>query len=171
MRMKCFVLLIVPFIYIGCDKGIEPQPEKKGTGFGGKITFVGQWPDSVTRTHLVVFKDPLNSVGDFNIFNLRFVSDEIPFGVIEFNYSSLDPNVIPGEGEFQPGDYAYAAVAQQTTEDVSLNRADWFVVGVYYKNNDTSSPGILSIPADTFVENINIICDFNNPPPQPPGGN
>jgi hypothetical protein len=171
MKTKYFIFLMISLIYIECDKGIEPLPEKKGAGFGGKITFIGQWSDSVTRTHLVIFKDPLNSAADFNIFNLRFVSNEIPFGVEEFNYSSFNPNVIPGEGEFQPGDYAYVAVAQQTTEDVSLNRVDWFVAGVYYYNGDTTKPGTLIIPPETFIDNINITCDFNNPPPQPPGGN
>jgi hypothetical protein len=172
MRKKYLITLIIPVIFYACDKGIEPLPEEeRGTGFGGKISFIGQWPDSVTRTHLVVFKDPLNAVADFNIFNLRFVSNEIPFGTLEYNYSSLDSSVIPGEGEFQQGDYAYVAVAQQTTVDVSLNRNDWFVVGVFYKDGDTTQPGILTIPPDTFVDNINITCDFNNPPPQPPGGN
>jgi len=46
-----FSLLI--FFLPGCEGGIEPLTEE--TGFGGKIIFMGQWPDSVTRTHLVVF--------------------------------------------------------------------------------------------------------------------
>ncbi len=154
----------------GCDGGIEPQPETQ-TGFGGKITFIGQWPDSIIRTHLVIFKDPLNSAGDFSAFNLRFVSTEIPLSTTEYNFSSLDSSVVPGTGEFQPGEYAYVAVAQSSVPQVSLNRVDWFVVGLYYNNGDTTKPGILGIHEKTFVDNINIICDFNNPPPQPPGGN
>ena len=53
----------------------------------------------------------------------------------------------------------------------SLSRKDWFVTGVYYANEDTTIPGILTIPEDTFVDNINIYCDFDNHPPQPTGGN
>jgi len=170
--MLKLIINISFFILIlnGCDGGIEPQQETQ-TGFGGKITFIGQWPDSVTRTHIVIFKDPLNSAGDFSAFNLRFVSREIQFGSVEYNFSSLDSSIVPGTGEFQPGEYAYVAVAQSAQQDVSLNREDWFVVGLYYNTGDTSKPGILRIPEKTFVNNINIICDFSNPPPQPPGGN
>jgi len=168
-RIASFSFCIL-FLY-GCNKGIEPLPEDLQTGFGGKITFIGQWPDSVTRTHLVVFKDPLNSVGDFSPANLRFVSQEIPKGSIEYNYSSLDSSVIPGSGEFQPGNYSYVAVAQSAKQDVSLNREDWFVAGLYYNAGDTTKPGTLQISENTFVNNVNIVCDFNKPPPQPPGGN
>jgi hypothetical protein len=168
-ELSLFLLVV---LFYSCDNGIEPLPSNDlRTGFGGKITFIGQWPDSVTRTHLVVFKDPLISVSDFNVFNLRFVSQEIPVGSSEYIYSSLDSSVIPGTGEFQAGNYAYVAVAQSFTQDVSLERSNWFVVGLYLNEGDSVNPGTLSIPENTYVENINIICNFNNPPPQPPGGN
>ncbi len=60
------------------------------------------------------------------------------------------------------------AVAQSSKENVSLNRADWYVVGLYFNEGDSTRPGILTIPDNTFVKNMNIVCDFNNPPPQPP---
>jgi hypothetical protein len=60
---------------------------------------------------------------------------------------------------------------QQSTEVLSLARKDWFVSGVYYASGDTTTPGVMVIPDSTFVKNININVDFNNPPPQPPGGN
>jgi hypothetical protein len=168
-QIASFSFCIV-FLY-GCNKGIEPLPEDMQTGFGGKITFIGEWPDSVTRTHLVVFKDPLNSISDFSLQNIRFVSSEIPFGINEFFYSSKDSSVLPGTGLFQSEDYAYVAVAQSSKQDVSLNREDWFVVGLYYNIGDTTMPGALNVPENTFVSDVNIVCDFNNPPPQPPGGN
>ena len=155
-----------------CDHGIEPKPiVAEPPGFGGTITFSGEWPDSITRTHIVVFKDPLLSASDFNIFNLKFVSNEIPFGTRTYVYSSRDSSFVPGTGLFEPGTYAYVAVAQQFTENLSLLRRDWFVAGVYYANGDTTQPGTLVIPDSTFIQFINITCDFNNPPPQPPGGN
>ena len=70
---------------------------------------------------------------------------------------------------FQRDNYAYVAVVQQSTEELSLARKDWFVSGVYYANGDTTKPGTMVIPDSTFVRNININVDFNNPPPQPPG--
>ncbi|RPI66821.1 MAG: hypothetical protein EHM47_15980 [Ignavibacteriales bacterium] len=167
--MKLLVSLIILLIfYTGCDGGIEPQSGE--AGFSGKIIFTGEWPDTVTRTHLVIFKDPLLSAGDFSLQNLRFVSNEIPFGSAEYNLSSKDSSVLPGTGLFDAGEYAYVAVAQQSTQNVSLNRPDWFVVGLYYNTGDTTKPGRLIIPEKTFVQNININCDFNNPPLQPPGG-
>lgn len=175
LKLKYSVVLCVfsvslcVIILEGCDGGIEPQSGE--SGFGGKITFTGQWPDTVTRTHLVVFKEPLLSISDFSLQNIRFVSSEISFGSASFEYSSRDSSVLPGTGLFEDGDYSYVAVAQSSKEDVSLNRADWFVVGLYYNSGDTTRPGKLVIPENTFVENININCDFNNPPPQPPGGN
>ncbi|MGB5289281.1 MAG: hypothetical protein WBN42_12415, partial [Ignavibacteriaceae bacterium] len=74
-------------------------------------------------------------------------------------------------GPFPSGSYAYVAVVQQSTENLSLARKDWFVSGVYYANGDTTKPGTMVIPDSTFVKNINITVDFSNPPPQPPGGN
>lgn len=168
--MSRLTILFSFFILIlnGCNGGIGPQPENTQTGFSGKITFIGQWPDSVKRTHLVIFKNPLLSSSDFSAFNLSYVSVGIPFGSTEFNFSSLDSSVVPGTGEFKAGDYAYVAVAQSSTQDVSLDRVNWYVVGLYYNEDDSTKPGVLTIPENTFVRNINIVCDFNNPPPQPP---
>jgi len=159
------ILIIISVIYYSCGEGIAPEPITQ-TGFSGTITFIGDWPAGVTRTHIVVFKDPLLTAGDFNAFNLKFVSIEIPYGSTVFNYNSADTSVI----KINEGEYSYIAVAQQKTASVSLNRKDWFVVGVYYAGGDTTKPGKLVIPQNTLVKGINIICDFNNPPIQPPGG-
>jgi len=165
------IIFLITCIF-ACDHGIEPKPiVSEPPGFSGTITFSGEWPDSITRTHIVVFKDPLLSASDFNIFNLKFVSNEIPFGTRTYEYSSRDSSFVPGTGLFEPGSYAYVAVAQQFTENLSLLRRDWFVAGVYYANGDTTQPGTMVIPDSTFVQFINITCDFDNPPPQPPGGN
>ena len=181
VQIKYFLVFItcLLIVSISCESenGIEPKPyippplPDETTGFSGKITFVGTWPDSIKRTHIVMFKDPLLTVGDFNIFNLKYVSLEIPFGTKYYEYSSADSSFWPLDGNIEAGEYAYLSVAQQSTDLLSYKREDWFVVGVYYTEEDTSKPGTLSIPAKTMVKNINIICDFDNPPPQPPGGN
>jgi hypothetical protein len=171
--MKKFKIILPVFLIallVGCGKGIEPQPEvplAEKPGFSGTITFIGEWDSAITRTHIVVFQDPLNSAADFNAFNLRFVSREIPFGTEIYNYTSLDSPFV----EIPAGEFAYVAVAQSKAVDISLDRTAWFVAGVYYADRDTTQPGRLIIPDKTVVPGINIICDFNNPPPQPPGGN
>ena len=156
---------------IACDKGIEPKDENEQTGFGGTVTFIGEWPVEIKRMFIVVFKDPLLAATDFTINNLKFLSLEIPLGVQTYNFSSLDSSYIPqNPGPFLPGSYAYVAVAYQTTENLSLARRDWFVGGIYYTNGNTSQPGTMVIIENVFLENVNILCDFDNPPPQPPGG-
>jgi len=165
-------IFLVLFLSCNSDHGIAPKPfVPETTGFSGRITFVGIWPDSIQRTHIVLFKDPLLAPSDFTILNLRFISWEIPFGVGYYIYSSADSSYFPPDGIIEAGEYSYVAVAQQSTDELSLSRKDWFVAGVYYADGDTSQPGKLIIPEKTMVRNIDIICNFDNPPPQPPGGN
>jgi hypothetical protein len=166
------VILSVITIIVACDHGIEPKPVLKSPpGFSGTVRFISQWPDSVKRSFIVVFKNPLLTSADFTIENLKFLSREIPLGVQLHDFSSLDSAYIPATpGPFPSGTYAYVAVVQQSTEELSLARKDWFVSGVYYSYGDTTKPGTMIIPDSTFVTNINITVDFGNSPPQPPGG-
>ncbi|MBK7381194.1 MAG: hypothetical protein IPJ03_19780 [Ignavibacteriales bacterium] len=168
------VSFFIAIILCGCGGGIEPaidsdssQPE----GFSGAVVFVGAWPDSAKRTHIVVFRDPLDSVADFNIFNLSFVSQEIPYGAAFYAYTSLDTGFVPVGGLIPAGEYSYVCVAQSFSEEVSFDRKDWVVAGIYYAEGDSANPGKLIIPQGQLVTNINIKCDFDNLPPQPPGGN
>ena len=185
MKSKAFIkyhitaLLSLFIILASCESEhgiapkpfIPPPPPDETTGFSGRITFIGTWPDSIKRTHIVMFKNPLLTPADFNIFNLKYVSLEIPFGSEFYDYSSADSSFWPVDRIIDAGDYSYLAVAQQSTDTLTLIRKDWFVAGIYYAEGDTSQPGILSIPENTMVKNVDIVCDFNNPPPQPPGGN
>lgn len=166
-RIPLFLAVTVALLSASCNKGISPEPEFVETGFGGTIYFFGEWPEGVERTHLVLFKDPLIDSTDFSAVNLRFVSNEIPYGSTEFKYSSISDILI---GNIQPGEYAYLAVAQSDTQELSFLRKDWYVVGLYSISGSPDVPAKLIIPPNTFVNNIDIICDFNNPPPQPPGG-
>jgi hypothetical protein len=169
---KYFFVCLVIFSIYSCDKGIEPKNYNEPTGFSGTITFKGQWPADIKRTFLVVFKDPLLSANDFTIANLKFLSREIPLGLSSFSYSSFDTAYIPQTpGPFLPGTYAYVAVAYQTTDLLSLARKDWYVAGIYDGNLNTNEPAAMIIRENVFLTYININCDFNNPPPQPPGGN
>lgn len=166
MSSKTTILLLGLFL-LSCDKGLSPDLAQIKAGFGGTITFTGEWDKEVNHTHIVLFKDPLLSKEDFNVFNLKYVSDSIPSGTNFYDYSTLGNSLIEN---IEPGDYAYLAVAQSKTELLSLNREDWTIVGVYY-NNDSAQPATLTIPEGVFVNSVNIVCDFNNPPPQPPGNN
>ena len=165
------ILLLLLTHVVACDHGIEPR-SPESSGFSGTVTFVNAWPDTIKRAFIVVFENPLLAPSDFTIDNLKFLSREIPLGVQTHEFSSLDSAYIPATpGPFPSGSYAYVAVVQQSTENLSLARKDWFVSGVYYANGITTNPGKMIIPDSTFVKNINITVDFNNAPPQPPGGN
>lgn len=174
-RVSIIISLFFALSILSCDHGIEPLPEpslSEISGFSGKVTFESDWPDSVKRAFVVVFQNPLLTPADFVVTNLKFLSREIPLGVREYNFSSLDSAFLPASpGPFPPGTYSYIAVVQQSTEEISLARQDWFVSGIYYNTGNTAQPGTMIIPDSTFVRNINIIVDFNNPPPQPPGFN
>lgn len=163
-----FILLIFA---LGCNHGITPvsaEEEYQTAGFGGTITFKGSWPQDVKWTLLVVFKQPLTSSSAFNIFNVGYISHPLPSNITTYAFSTAqDSGFIP----ITSGSYSYVAVAQSTKDTLSINRSDWTVVGVYYANSDTTQPGKLTIPPNTFRSGVDIICDFNKPPNQPPGGN
>ena len=173
-RLLVSVVLIISslFFLIRCDKGIEPNPvdDSGETGFSGLVTFKGEWPAGVTRTHLVVFRNPLVSAGDFSVENIGFISNEITYGSSEFQYNSID-NSISTLITLAPGEYSYIVVAQSYTPDLSLDRKDWVVVGVYTATGDQNDPGKMIINKGHVTSGVNITVDFNNPPPQPPGGN
>jgi len=170
---KTFLSLVICCLLYsisGCDKGIEPEPEKivtGQTGFRGKVTFTGNWPAGIKRTHIVVFKNEINNSNDFQLPNLSFVIDSIPYRSNSFTYNSIDNNFIP-LFTLAPGDYKYIVVAQSRTLEISQVRSDWFIVGVYYKNGDTSKPGTMTIQDGVITTGVDINVDFNNPPPQPP---
>lgn len=165
-----FSIILLSFFY-SCDEGLAPTGKsnllKSPPGFGGTIRFEGEWSDSVVRTLIVAFKEPLLSPSDFTILNLGFISDTIPKGIRNFQYSSSVSPLIP----VQAGTYKYVAVIQTKDPNLSFDRSAWYVVGVYTEVDDQNIPGTLILTADKFIEPIDIKCDFNNPPPQPPGGN
>jgi hypothetical protein len=169
-KMRYIFYILILSLLLSCDEGIGPEGSADPRGFSGTITFIGDWPEGIARTHIVLFLNPLNGANDFNVFNLKYVSQEIPNGTAEFNYNTTEGAFIPDEGFIDPGTYSYLAVAQSETADLSLDIADWTVAGVYYAAGDSTNPGVVTITNGVVSENINIICDFNNPPPQPPGG-
>ena len=116
---------------------------------------------------MVVFNHFIQSSTDFPPPNLSFVVDSIPFGCKTFSYNSINNNFI-SLLQVSPGDYKYIIVAQSKTPDISLDRKDWVVVGVYTSSGDQSKPGTMTIRDGMITTGININVDFNNPPPQPP---
>jgi hypothetical protein len=162
------LFLLVLFFLKGCDTGIEPGEPIVPGGFSGTVTFSGSWPEGIKRTHLVVFRNPIQTTEDFFLPNLSFVVDSIPYKSSSFKIvSSLEMSFVDILNLW-PGEYKYVVVAQSKTPDISFLRKDWTVVGVYCINNDQTKPASLIIRSDQITSNVNINVDFNNPPPQPP---
>ena len=168
MRTSHLLFILSIILISACDKGLSPDLAEEKSGFGGTITFKGEWNPDVNQTHVVVFEDPLLSISDFNVFNLKFVSETIPNGSQSYHYTTSDENSLISTVE--PGVISYIAVAQSIKDTITLNREDWYIIGLYTTNNNITEPGTLILPEATILDNINIHCDFNNPPPQPPGG-
>lgn len=169
-RHLIYILSFFTLFAFSCNQGLAPGEEASGeTGFGGTITFTGNWPASVKQTYLVLFKDELHDSTDFIVSNIYFISEEIPFGINQFRYSTLENQLDPQLfGKVPPGEYAYLAVVQSESETIQLIRSAWVVAGVYYSGNDFSAPGKIIVDENKFTDNININVDFSSPPPQPP---
>jgi hypothetical protein len=159
-----FLILFVLYL-IGCDHGISPRVEPPRTGFSGKIIFKNNWPNDIYQTRVVAFRETIRTIADFNLFNIAFISDTIPFGVREFVYESdKNPLLSPSPGTT----LKYIVVAQSIVPNPLPRRQDWRVAGVYYSPEDSTKYGSITIEEGVFKRNIDIIVDFNNPPSQPP---
>jgi hypothetical protein len=168
IKLFGFILaLIVTIFLVSCDKGIEPLEVAGPSAFSGRITFDGNWPEGIKRTHLVVFKEEIKTVADFFLPNLSFVVDSIPYGAKEYAYNSLE-NPYTTIFKLAPGTYKYVVVAQSKTPELTFNRADWTVVGIYCESEDQSKPKTMVINPGKTTTGINIKVNFNSLPPQPP---
>lgn len=164
MKLNLITILLIIFL-IGCDHGIAPRIEPPRTGFGGKITFRNAWPADVYQTRVVAFRETIRTVADFNLNNIAFISDTIPYGVNEYIFESdRNPLIEPAIGTT----LKYIVVAQSIVPVPLPRRSDWRVAGIYYSPHDSTKYGEVTIEEGKFKTNINIIVDFNNPPIQPP---
>ena len=68
-KMRKLIYITIPFLYIliSCDKGLSPNLADEKVGFGGTVTFSGQWDPDIIQTHVVAFENPLLDVSDFNV--------------------------------------------------------------------------------------------------------
>jgi hypothetical protein len=151
VRLVFFLLLALS----ACDHGLEPPPATK-PGFGGRISYVGNWPpaDSLVRLALVAFKDypPTDIVDD--VLSGRAVYD-----------TALARNVDFQDYQFftDPATFKYVVVAQQYGSNLF---SDWRVIGVYSDNPSQGTPKSVVVSPETFVSGIDITVDFDHPPPQ-----
>ncbi len=146
---------------VGCDHGLTPPAEVPAgiSGISGTILYTN-WPDlqTIKNLKIVVFKkfppgDILGEVlsGEATAYPPD-LNKSLPKGVDSTTY------VI----ELKSGVYEYVVVAQQFG-----GLYDWRAVGQYDTTAQDSLPTAIEVPANIFLEKIDIVVDFNNLPIQP----
>jgi len=147
----------------GCDQGLSPVSLSSAAarhGIAGMITF-RNWPprDSVLDLRLAALKGlpSADIVNEVRQGRARFTETITPYGADSIPYRLF---LAP----LPPGRFSYIGVAQQFGPNI---QQDWRLVGVYYTNGDTTSPGFVDVPEDSVVPGVNLTVDFLNPPPLP----
>jgi hypothetical protein len=137
------------------DHGLEPVTE----GISGRITFVGNWPDTTEWVRLAVFKTrPANA---FEVFrNPPAFSDPLPRFVKFYDYT-LKP--------LEPGHYEWVVLAWKPQKKFATSDYSGLdTLGMYINRlNPTDSLGI-DVPRKQLLTGIDIIADFSAlTPPSP----
>ncbi len=192
MKHSLFVLLLLSAIlamYSGCDQGLAPLPPpppidpNAPTGFGGTIYF-RNWPhiDSVDNVvwelRLAIFKQiPVDTSGLFNELLRGNVLIYPQIGQTAF--SKRDPRDSTGRTlrdtiqyeiyfttdlDSLPKSYNYAAMAWRFSPNLFV---DWKPAGLYATQPYGFTPKTITVRKNIFLRNIDIYCDFRNPPPKP----
>jgi hypothetical protein len=180
-RILTVLLLFVSF-YSGCDKGLMPPPAldpNAPTGFGGIIYFTN-WPplDSVDlvvqELRIAAFKRPPI---DTTLLIVEYALGNVIIypAVGATGYSKRDSSghlrdsihyaiyFNPGV-DVVPATFSYIAMAWRYGPN---SLTDWRPAGLYTTQPGTFNPGAITIRKNVFIPNVNIHCDFRNPPPIP----
>jgi len=164
--IKAFILILLIFSSISCDKGLEPPEETKKTYISGTIYINGgrnSWPpmDSVFAIRVAAFKEnnPSNFFGD--------VVDGKAFITVESLQYLIDSSFVDSlsytlEISESPVELNYIAVAWQYSS-VIFNQK---VAAVYNHSTHFEPSQVKLQPGDSLL-NIDFTIDFKNLPPQP----
>ncbi len=165
MRLR-WALPLGVVLLSSCDHGLE-IPSAVTPSFGGRITYIGNWPppDSLKDLRLVASPDyPIDTTFSQVLFKILEGTIKVYPPVTSsdhllFNVNTSDYIFLTGAGLFK-----YVAVVQQFGSDVFR---DWRVIGVYTVTANQAQPALVRVPEETFISGIDITVDFNHPPPQP----
>ena len=147
---------ILSLFILSCDHGLKPSGEKiQKPGFGGTIYFKGSWPDTVYEVRVVAFRIyPPEDIANEILQGRAKFTDELPLNVPSTDYKLFT----------EPGEWQYVITAMRYGEDILK---DWMVIGVYDETPEDTIPTPVFVPENKFVRGIDMVCDFENPPPQP----
>lgn len=189
-RAAGVVLSMLILLYSGCDKGLAPLAvtpidPNAPTGFGGIIRFAN-WPplDSVDiviqELRLAAFKQaPVDTTGLFAELIRGNIIIYPPIGTTGWSKRERDPMDTTRQRlrdsihyaiyfttglDSLPRSYAYIAMAWRNGPS---SFTDWRPAGLYTTQPGTFIPGAITIRKGVFISNVDINCDFRNPPPKP----
>lgn len=166
-KVLCFIFALLTFS--GCDKGLSPPlPDKVDQGINGKIYYQGNYPDSLREHRLIAAKMYRKYRSINEILNLILSgSDSIqvypPIAGPPLPLTKIDS--LEYKFSLPPATYKYIAVVQSTGDLIDSTK--WKVVGVYATYNEIFQPYEVTVKLGEYIENINIIVDYDNLPPQP----
>lgn len=152
------LFIIIAFLFISCDKGLEPPESISPAVLIGKVKFINKWPksDSVFGIRAGAFKSP--PTGDLlqEVLNgdALFKLETLGYGLDSANFEFIIKDL--------PIELKYIVIAWQYQKDISYER----VIGVYTKTNDKTKPGTIKLGSGDTA-NIEIEVDWNDFPPQP----
>jgi hypothetical protein len=153
-------------VLVSCDKGLEPAPAEPAIApgsFSGLLTFVNwQAVDSLYDIRLVAFTVfPPPDIIDEVLASRAIVYPPLVTGgaLTTRGTDSLFYTVPAGA---KP--YPYVVIALQTGPDL-FN--DWIPVGQYDLDTNLTVPSPVVVHPGEDTPDINILVDFENPPPFP----
>lgn len=156
MRQTRWIFVVSVLLSISCYRGHGLSPPGNISGIGGRITFIGEWPDSTKGVWVVVLKNYAGGITDeaelFQFVLDNFVdSTAVPLSVNQYDYQmTLDPGL-----------YGWVLVAW--FPDIEF----WFLgvkeLGAYYVNSAIQTvPTPVKVDEGVMVEGIDIVADFAN---------
>jgi hypothetical protein len=154
------------FLLCGCDKGLAPLNEP--SGFSGVIRFQN-WPpqDSVLDLRVVAFKQyPTDSSGILVelLAGRAVVYPAVTGPGFPRFVDSVQYEFTTDGSPLQITKYDYVVVAWRYGPNFF---SDWRPAGVYTTQPNTFIHAPVRVLLHKILQDINIQCDFRNPPPRP----
>ena len=156
------ITLLLCILSISCYKGHGLSGPGNIPGIQGRVTFIGEWPDSTRSVNIVALKTypknitNLDTLKDF-LFE-AFINEELWLGDplpmhLDHYYYKVD---------LAPGEYEFVLVAWFP----DLPGMDWIYgvkeLGAYYKIYDQEFPSSVIVYPGVMTDGIDIIADFAN---------
>ena len=138
-----FLFLLLLLFSCDIDKGLAPLRN----GIQGTITFKGEWPEDTEQVLVLASTDfPPQGITQLDL------GEPLPMGVDSSTYTIFLP----------PGTYrAIGVVWKEEGYEWNTNN----IIGVYFVGKDSLTPGVVEVPEDTIVTDIDIVANFKRARP------